>query len=120
MPRDKAGQRKKAMLEALKVSLGIVTTACERAGVGRATHYRWLETDKEYATAVRQCEDIALDFAETSLMRQIGRGEAAATIFYLKTKGRNRGYVERKDVDVTSGGQTITPPILWTDAAAAE
>jgi len=115
--RDKAGHRKKAMLEALRASLGIVTTACERAGVGRATHYRWMETDSEYADAVKQCEDIALDFAETSLMRQIGRGEAAATIFYLKTKGRNRGYIERKDVDVTTGGaQMITPPILWTDA----
>jgi hypothetical protein len=117
MTRDKAGQRKKVMLEALRASLGIVTTACERAGVGRATHYRWIESDEDYATAVRECEDVALDFAETSLMKQIGRGEAAATIFYLKTKGRTRGYIERKDVDVTSAGQTVvSPPVLWTDA----
>jgi len=53
------------MLQALEKSLGIVYSACRIAGVGRATHYRWLETDSEYRAAVLDIKNVALDFVET-------------------------------------------------------
>jgi transcriptional regulator of acetoin/glycerol metabolism len=40
---------KKAMIEALEQSLGIVTTACKKVGINRKTHYDWLKTDEDYA-----------------------------------------------------------------------
>jgi hypothetical protein len=97
--------KKKAMLEALEKSLGVVTTACRVAGIARATHYVWMERDAEYKKAVDGISDIALDFAESKLHSQIADNNTAATIFYLKTKGKARGYVER--YDVTSNEQTI-------------
>ena len=36
---DKTEQHKKAMLEALEKSLGVVTSACKNVGIGRTTHY---------------------------------------------------------------------------------
>jgi hypothetical protein len=45
---DKTEQHKKAMLEALEKSLGVVTTACKSVGIGRTTHYMWLDEDPEY------------------------------------------------------------------------
>lgn len=108
--------RKGAMLLALRKTLGIVTQACEITGIGRETHYRWMRTDKTYAGLVEDLGDLSLDFAESRLLAQIGAGEVASTIFYLKTKGRGRGYVERKEVDVTTLGDKITaPPIAWSD-----
>lgn len=105
------------MLKALEQSLGIVTTACLAAGISRDTHYRWLNKDKKYAAAVKQVSEIVVDFAESHLFKQIRRGEVASTIFFLKTKARDRGYIEKRDVDVTSGGAPIgKPPIVWTDA----
>ena len=43
---------KKAMIEALEQSLGIVTTACKKVGINRKTHYDWLKNDEDYAAAV--------------------------------------------------------------------
>jgi hypothetical protein len=83
------------MLQALEKSLGIVCSACRIAGVGRATHYRWLETDSEYRAAVLDIKNVALDFVETKLLESIANGSVTATIFYLKTKGKKRGYTEK-------------------------
>ena len=88
---------KKAMIEALEKSLGIVTTACKIVGINRSTHYDWLKDDDEYKQAVESIEDIAIDFAESKLHKQIENGDTTATIFYLKTKAKKRGYIERNE-----------------------
>ena len=93
---------KKLVLEALEKSLGIVTTACKKVGIGRTQYYQWLKDDEEFAKAVDDIQNIALDFAESKLHEQIGDGNTSATIFYLKTKGKKRGYIERSDINVSS------------------
>jgi len=90
--------KKGQMLEALEKSLGIVTTATKAAGISRETHYRWMKEDPEYKEKVDSIGDIALDFAESQLHKQIREGNSTATIFFLKTKGKNRGYIERQEV----------------------
>jgi hypothetical protein len=100
---DKTEQHKKAMLDALEKSLGVVTSACKSVGVGRTTHYLWVDTDPEYKAAVEELSGVAIDFAESQLHKQIKEGNSTATIFFLKTKGKKRGYVERQEVDVSSG-----------------
>jgi len=99
--------QKRAMIESLEKSLGVVTTACKSVGISRETHYRWLKEDLEYKEAVESISDIALDFVESQLHKQIKEGEVSSTIFYLKTKGKRRGYIERQEMDVT-GGLNIT------------
>jgi len=87
------------MLAALEKSMGIVTAAAKKAKIDRCTHYKWLESDPEYKTSVEAVADIALDFAETKLMANIKKGSDTATIFYLKTKGKKRGYIERQEME---------------------
>jgi hypothetical protein len=94
---------KKAMLEALEKSLGVVTSACKTVDISRETHYRWLREDADYKAAVEGLSDVALDFAESQLHKQIKDGNSTATIFFLKTKGKKRGYIERQEVEVASG-----------------
>lgn len=91
---------KKAMIEALEKSLGIVTTACKTVGIARQTHYEWYREDADYKAAVDSIADIALDFAESKLHKSIENGSDTAVIFYLKTKGKKRGYVERQEIDM--------------------
>ena len=102
---NKTEQHKKAIIEALEKSLGVVTTACKKVGVGRTTFYGWLEDDKEFKKTVDDIQNIALDFAESQLHKQIGDGNTTATIFYLKTKGKKRGYLE--GIDITTKGESI-------------
>lgn len=99
---------KKGMIEALEKSLGIVTTACKAVGISRETHYRWLREDEKYKASVDSIADIALDFAESSLHKQIQKGDVSSTIFYLKTKGKHRGYIERQEVTGKDGANLVS------------
>ncbi len=99
---------KKAMINALEKSLGIVTSACKAVGIARETHYRWMREDEDYSTLVKSIEDIALDFAESQLHKQIRDGEVSSTIFFLKTKGKRRGYIERQEIDSNIAPVQIT------------
>ena len=89
---------KRAMIEALEKSLGIVTSACKSVGINRSTHYDWLKSDEDYKSEVESIEDIAIDFAESQLHKQIKDGNPTSTIFYLKTKAKKRGYIERQEI----------------------
>lgn len=99
---------KKAMINALEKSLGIVTSACKAVGISRETHYRWMREDEQYNESVKSIEDIALDFAESQLHKQIRDGEVSSTIFFLKTKGKRRGYIERQEIDSNIAPVQIT------------
>ena len=94
--------KKEAILKALESSLGIVTIACKQSDIPRSTYYKWLKEDEEFAKQVSDIENIALDFAESQLHGQMREGNTSATIFYLKTKGKKRGYIERSDINVSS------------------
>ena len=111
----KTDTTKKAMLVALERGLGVVTTACKSVGISRETHYKWLKTDEDYKTKVEELANVALDFAETQLHQQIRGGNPTATIFYLKTKGKSRGYVERQEIQHDGGEGLIIEVINAKD-----
>jgi len=113
---NKTEHNKKAILEALEKSLGVVTTACKIAGVGRTQFYQWLKDDSEFRKQVDDVANITLDFAESQLHKQIKDGSVPATIFYLKTKGKNRGYVERQEISGIDGQKLFEIKILDTDS----
>ena len=96
---NKMQQTKKALIEAMRSSLGVVTTACKKVGVDRTTYYRYYRDDEDFRNAVDDVENIALDFVESQLHKQIKEGSTAATIFYLKCKGKKRGYVEKQEIE---------------------
>ena len=112
---DSLGHTKKALVEALEKSLGVVSTACKAAGISRDTHYRWLKEDPEYKAQVEELSEVAVDFAESHLHKLIKEGNPAATIFFLKTKGKNRGYVERQEIAVAE-----KKPLSWFTAENAD
>ena len=98
--------KKESLLKSLEQSLGVVTVACKKADVPRSTYYKWLKEDELFAIEVRDIENVALDFAESQLHKQIAADSTAATIFYLKTKGKKRGYVERQEITGAEGMPT--------------
>ena len=59
--------KKKAIIEALIKSLGVVSTACKIVGIGRTTFYDWLKDDKDFKKEVEDIQNVALDFAESEL-----------------------------------------------------
>tara|TARA_R110002051_G_C8342847_1_gene438693 strand:+ start:123 stop:482 length:360 start_codon:yes stop_codon:yes gene_type:complete len=100
--------KKETLLKSLEKSLGVVTIACKKADIPRSTYYKWLKDDEEFRQQVKEIENVALDFAESQLHQQISDNSTAATIFYLKTKGKTRGYTEKSELDITTDGKPIT------------
>tara|TARA_R110000787_G_scaffold9948_3_gene34317 strand:+ start:239 stop:598 length:360 start_codon:yes stop_codon:yes gene_type:complete len=98
--------KKESLLKSLEQSLGVVTVACREADIPRSTYYKWLKEDEVFAAEVSDIENVALDFAESKLHKQISDNNTSATIFYLKTKGKNRGYVERQEITGVEGMPT--------------
>ena len=111
---ERTKTNKKAMLSALEKSLGIVTSACAKVGISRVTHYIWLKEDEEYRKSVEDVENIALDFAESQLHKQIGEGSTQATTFYLSRKGKGRGYVERQEIQQETTHKNLEVKIIST------
>tara|TARA_R110001632_G_scaffold70241_2_gene163709 strand:+ start:4003 stop:4383 length:381 start_codon:yes stop_codon:yes gene_type:complete len=110
----KQDTQKAAMIEALEKSLGIVTSACKNVGISRNTHYTWMKQDDVYKESVEDIENIALDFAESQLHKQIKEGNTSGTIFYLKTKGKRRGYVERTEIQQETTYKSLDVQIIST------
>ena len=83
-----------------------------KLSINRSTFYKYLKEDEEFAKQVKDIENIALDFAESQLHKQISEGNTTATIFLLKTKGKSRGYVERSEI--VHDNQVKSTIIEWT------
>jgi hypothetical protein len=114
------------MIQALTSSLGNVTEAAEKIGIRRETHYAWLKDDAEYSAAVASLKNVALDFAESQLKKLMEGAErqalthdgeivtikdapnTSAIIFYLKTQGKQRGYIERQELSTEIKSINIT------------
>ena len=47
-------KEKEALIKSLS-EMPIIEIACKRAGVGRASYYRWLKEDSEFLKKSRQC-----------------------------------------------------------------
>tara|TARA_R100000935_G_scaffold28627_2_gene48988 strand:- start:416 stop:772 length:357 start_codon:yes stop_codon:yes gene_type:complete len=97
---------KENLLKNLEKSLGVVTTACKNSSCSRETFYKYCKDDEVFKDKVKDIENIALDFAESQLHKQIQDGNTSATIFYLKTKGKTRGYIERQEITGADGMPT--------------
>lgn len=80
-------------------TMGNISASCEKAHIARRTYYHWLEKDKKFAERVSEVTEGLVDFAESKLKQLMREGNPTAIIFYLKTKGKDRGYIEYKKVE---------------------
>ena len=99
--------KKKIFIEALKEQLGVVTAAAKQTGVNRTTHYKWMKQDSKYKEEVDALDDLVLDFAENALFKMMKEKNTAAVIFFLKCKGKHRGYVERSEQVIEHKGEHL-------------
>ena len=59
-----------------------------------------------YATvraAQAEASETTIDFVESQLLKNINEGDTTSIIFFLKTKAKHRGYVERQEISGANG-----------------
>lgn len=96
---DKLETKKQTFIECLKANVGNVTKACEQMKISRQAYYNWLNDDYEFRENINNIDEFILDRVEQALLQQIENGNITGIIFYLKTKGKKRGYVEKVEID---------------------
>ena len=98
---NKRALKKETFLAALLNSNGNISKACGQTNISRTTIYDWIKKDDGFKDKVFYVNEELLDMAEDQLIKQIREGNLTATIFYLKTKGQARGYIEKQYVHQT-------------------
>lgn len=91
------------MIEAIRKTKGLVTLAAKSLGCDPDTIRNYARRYKSVSAAIREQRESVTDIAEASLFTAIQQGCAWAVCFYLKTQGRERGYVERRELTGAEG-----------------
>ena len=99
---------KQKLLESMIKCLGNVTDACNKTGLSRETYYSYFDNDKKFKQQVEDISDIRLDHVESKLDKLIDDKDPKAIIFFLKTKGKTRGYIERHEIDANVRDNRLT------------
>lgn len=86
------------VIEAIKGSKGFVSTIAKALGCQRTYIYKLLEKYPTAKEALENEREGNKDFVEGKLFQQIDAGNITAIIFYLKTQGKDRGYIEKQEV----------------------
>ncbi|MBS7703301.1 helix-turn-helix domain-containing protein [Chelatococcus asaccharovorans] len=107
-PRERLGGRREqfdvpTIAEALRQAAGVISLAAARLKISRTALYQYFDRHPELHDVRREIEEETLDLAEAGLLEQIRDKNMTALIFYLKTKGKQRGYVERSEVTGPNG-----------------
>ena len=87
------------IIKALKETNGLLTMAAAKSGIGYRTVCRYVAEYPSVKEAAQDAKEAMLDFAEGKLYSKIRDGDNTAIIFYLKTQGKSRGYIERQEVE---------------------
>ena len=84
---------------AIRKASGILLPAAQILGCDRSTIYTYIKKYPTLQAVLVECREGMVDRAEFKLMEAIDQREPWAVSLMLKTLGKNRGYVERQEVD---------------------
>jgi hypothetical protein len=97
----------------IREARGNVTAAARALNVTRSSVYNWIRSSEMLQQVVQDERESFLDVAETKLQDHILRDDITSLIFFLKTQGRNRGYVERRENEISGrGGEPLTIEVV--------
>lgn len=90
--------------EAIHNSGGFVTEAARQLGISQPALSKRINSSERLKQAMAETRERYLDLAESRLISAIKGGESWAICFYLKCKGKERGYIERQQIDANVTG----------------
>lgn len=94
--------------QALTDTRGMVTYAAKRLGTTWDTLTKYIKENPKLEQHIISLQERRLDYAESKLDNLIAKEDKTAIIFFLKTKGKKRGYIEDEKVDLSKLTQPIT------------
>ena len=105
MEQKRLTKKQKIFLEIYEKNACNITVASKKAQVGRRTYYAWRAQSARFKQACEDVESSLVDFAENKVIELIKQGNTKMIEIFLKAKGRERGYVDKAEVE--HSGQVI-------------
>ena len=102
---------------------GNLSAVARHYRVERITIYRWMKDSAKCQQALEDARETMLDNAESVLYKKVLDGSTPELLFFLKSQGKKRGYVERQEVTGTDGGPvklTLTNLLMGSDESSAD
>tara|TARA_R110002020_G_scaffold223840_8_gene433070 strand:- start:3 stop:380 length:378 start_codon:yes stop_codon:yes gene_type:complete len=96
---QKTDKKKKDFLISLRNNNGNISEACNATNIGRQTYYDWIEKDLVFKQDADDTQESLIDLAESKLIENIEDNDNTSIIFFLKTKGKKRGYIEKQTIE---------------------
>ena len=93
--------KKETFLQCLHNNHGHISNACVSANIARKTYYRWIEKDSDFKERVYEVSEALVDHVESKLLQKINDLDTTSIIFFLKCKGKDRGYTERTEIELS-------------------
>jgi len=107
----------KKFLEILLTNGGFIGQAAKAAGIHRTTHVYWMKTDSTYKQkfeeVYQEATEELLDEIECKLVEKAREGAQWAVTFFLKAKGRKRGYSFKEEPSSKKLPEDEKPPTIW-------
>lgn len=92
---------------AIEDKRGNIASVARHFGVSRRAVYKWLDAMPSVKETLEDARETMLDNAESVLYKKILEGSTPELLFFLKTQGKNRGYVERQEITGAEGGPLL-------------
>ena len=83
---------KERILEAMRMSGGMISAVARVLGVTRQTVYNWMNSDPELKAEMEDIKESCIDMVESQLFRNAKNGNQRAIEYYLSNMGKDRGY----------------------------
>ena len=97
------------IIAAIHKTKGMITLTAQELGISYNTLRSYIDKSEALQRAMKETHDSMLDAAELKLYsKAVVEGDTTALIFLLKTKGKQRGYVERVENTGANGGPVET------------
>ena len=105
------------MITALKAASGMVYVAARKLGCSHTTIYTYAKRYPSVQDAINEERGYFVDTCEIALQRAVLAGEGWAVCFALKTLGKDRGYVEKQQIEHSGGDSLFGPLVAALDKA---
>ena len=91
----------KQIIEALYKSRGNLSIAAQNLGCSRGTIYNRMKNNPKLEASYAEAREIGLDFTESKLFENIGKGKESSIFYHLNNQGESRGYNRPSKIALT-------------------
>lgn len=107
--RSRKKSTKEAVRQALIETHGEFTAAARLLGYrSRKSVFNWVRAHRDLQELVYHLREEVLDVAESHHFQKVQEGDSRHVLFHLRTQGRKRGYIERREAETVVHSAPLT------------